>query len=81
MVIRFSGHMVDRKSSERKMFRSMFQCFMNRGYTIFAPNFRGSTGYGSAFTKMVEQDWGEGPRLDCVAGIEWLFDNGYHRPR
>ena len=62
--------------AERKMFRSMFQCFLNRGYTIFAPNFRGSTGYGSAFTKLVEQDWGEGPRLDCVAGIEWLFDNG-----
>ncbi|WP_252503799.1 S9 family peptidase [Sporosarcina sp. Marseille-Q4943] len=64
------------QSSERKMFRSMFQCFLNRGYNIFAPNFRGSTGYGSEFTKMVERDWGEGPRLDCLAGIEWLFDNG-----
>ncbi|SHF72977.1 S9 family peptidase [Ornithinibacillus halophilus] len=63
------------QASERKMFRSMFQCFLNRGYTIFAPNFRGSTGYGSSFVKLVEQDWGEGPRLDCVAGIEWLFEN------
>ncbi|WOV86299.1 S9 family peptidase [Sporosarcina oncorhynchi] len=64
------------QASERKMFRSMFQCFLNRGYTIFAPNFRGSTGYGSAFTKLVEQDWGEGPRLDCLAGIDWLIENG-----
>jgi len=64
------------QAAERKSFRSMFQCFLNRGYTIFAPNFRGSTGYGSSFVKMVEQDWGEGPRLDCVAGIEWLFENG-----
>ncbi|PAV28201.1 S9 family peptidase [Virgibacillus profundi] len=63
------------QASERKMFRSMFQCFLNRGYTIFAPNFRGSTGYGSSFVKLVEQDWGEGPRLDNVAGIEWLFAN------
>ncbi|WP_163971425.1 S9 family peptidase [Oceanobacillus halotolerans] len=63
------------QASERKMFRAMFQCFLNRGYTIFAPNFRGSTGYGSSFVKLVEQDWGEGPRLDCVAGIEWLFEN------
>ncbi|HET7616424.1 MAG TPA: prolyl oligopeptidase family serine peptidase, partial [Bacillales bacterium] len=39
-------------------------------------NFRGSTGYGAEFTKLVEQDWGEGPRLDCVAGIEWLFEQG-----
>lgn len=62
------------QASERKFFRSMFQCFLNRGYTIFAPNFRGSTGYGSSFVKLVEQDWGEGPRLDCIAGIEWLFE-------
>src|SRR5690606_13804077 len=53
------------QAAERKIFRSMFQCFLNRGYTIFAPNFRGSTGYGASFAKLVEQDWGEGPRLDC----------------
>lgn len=64
------------QAAERKTFRSMFQCFTNRGYNVFAPNFRGSTGYGSSFVKMVEQDWGEGPRLDCVAGIEWLFEKG-----
>lgn len=63
------------QASERKMFRAMFQSALNRGYNIFAPNFRGSTGYGSSFVKLVEQDWGHGPRLDCVAGIEWLFDN------
>lgn len=63
------------QAAERKTFRSMFQAFLNRGYTIFAPNFRGSTGYGATFVTLVEQDWGEGPRLDCVAGIEWLFAN------
>lgn len=64
------------QAAERKIFRSMFQCFLNRGYSIFAPNFRGSTGYGASFVKLVEQDWGEGPRLDCLAGIEWLFAEG-----
>ncbi|WP_067841730.1 S9 family peptidase [Amphibacillus sediminis] len=68
------------QAAERKMFRAMFQSFLNRGYTIFAPNFRGSTGYGAAFTKMVEQDWGEGPRLDNVEGIKWLFDQGITDP-
>ncbi|MBY7141854.1 S9 family peptidase [Virgibacillus sp. NKC19-3] len=68
------------QASERKMFRSMFQAFLNRGYTIFAPNFRGSTGYGSSFVKLVEQDWGEGPRLDNVAGIQWLFDHNITDP-
>ncbi|WP_306419213.1 S9 family peptidase [Alteribacter natronophilus] len=70
------------QAAERKTFRAMFQCFLNEGYSIFAPNFRGSTGYGASFTKLVEQDWGEGPRLDCVAGIEWLFETGKcHRDR
>ncbi|SDN21359.1 S9 family peptidase [Alkalicoccus daliensis] len=64
------------QAAERKQFRAMFQSFLNEGYSIFAPNFRGSTGYGASFTKLVEQDWGHGPRLDCVAGIEWLFSTG-----
>ncbi|WLD91607.1 S9 family peptidase [Alkalihalobacillus sp. AL-G] len=65
------------QSSERKYFISLYQLLLNRGYSIFAPNFRGSTGYGLKFMKMVEQDWGFGPRLDNVKGIEWLVENGY----
>ncbi|HEY4554470.1 MAG TPA: S9 family peptidase [Bacillaceae bacterium] len=68
------------QAAERKEFRAMFQCVLNKGYSIFAPNFRGSTGYGASFVKMVEGDWGEGPRLDCVAGIEWLIDQGITNP-
>lgn len=64
------------QAAERKSFRGAFQFLLGRGYNIFAPNFRGSTGYGASFTKMIEGDWGEGPRLDCVKGIEWLFENG-----
>lgn len=63
------------QAAERKFFRALFQFLIGRGYNIFAPNFRGSTGYGAEFTKMIEGDWGEAPRLDCVAGIEWLFEN------
>ena len=65
------------QAAERKFFRASFQFFLNNGYSIFAPNFRGSTGYGLAFTKMVEGDWGYGPRLDNVAGLDWLINNGY----
>lgn len=62
--------------AERKAYRSLFQVLLAAGYTVFAPNFRGSTGYGTRFTKMVERDWGHGPRLDCVAGVEWLIEQG-----
>lgn len=68
------------QASEAKFFRPMFQLMLAQGYHIFAPNFRGSTGYGAEFVKMVERDWGEGPRLDCVAGINWLFDESISSP-
>lgn len=65
------------QAAERKFYRSLFQCLAYEGYTVFAPNFRGSTGYGSSFVKLVEQDWGEGPRLDCMAGVDWLLEKGH----
>ncbi|MDX8360552.1 S9 family peptidase [Cytobacillus sp. IB215316] len=65
------------QAAERKFFRGVFQYIVNEGFSIFAPNFRGSTGYGLQFTKMVEGDWGHGPRLDNVEGIEFLINNGY----
>lgn len=68
------------QAAEGKFFRPMFQFLLARGYHIFAPNFRGSYGYGATFMKLVEGDWGEGPRLDCVAGIEWLFEQGISSP-
>ncbi|GGE68934.1 S9 family peptidase [Priestia taiwanensis] len=62
--------------AERKQYMGFFQYMVGLGYTVFAPNFRGSTCYGSIFTKMVERDWGGGPRLDCIAGLEWLIEQG-----
>ena len=65
------------QSLERKWFRSIFQFLLNRGYSIFAPNFRGSSNYGLKFMKLVEGDWGHGPRLDNLEGLEWLIKEGY----
>ncbi|MBM7552050.1 S9 family peptidase [Thalassobacillus pellis] len=65
------------QASERAFFRSLFQFLVHRGYSIFAPNFRGSTGYGLKYKKMVEGDWGHGPRLDNIEGLEWLIEQGY----
>lgn len=65
------------QQAERMKYRPLIQYLVQSGYTIFAPNFRGSTGYGATFQKMVEKDWGGGPRLDCVAGMEWLIENGH----
>lgn len=64
------------QAAERKQFRAMFQYIIAHGYNIFCPNFRGSTGYGSSFVKLIEQDWGGGARKDCLEGMEWLFAQG-----
>ncbi len=37
-----------------------------RGFAVFVPNVRGSTGYGLNFTKQVDCDWGGQDRLDHV---------------
>ncbi|MGR9047376.1 S9 family peptidase [Halobacillus faecis] len=79
---RDNGHMIlwphgGPQVAERDSFRSLFLFLVHEGYSLFAPNFRGSTGYGQTFAKMIEGDWGHAPRLDNVAGLDWLIDEGY----
>jgi dipeptidyl aminopeptidase/acylaminoacyl peptidase len=46
------------------------------GYVVLKPNFRGSTGYGDAFTKGNVEDWGDGPFQDVMAGVDALIARG-----
>ena len=46
------------------------------GYTVIAPNFRGSTGYGSNFMQMDINDAGGGDLRDVIAARNYLMDNG-----
>jgi dipeptidyl aminopeptidase/acylaminoacyl peptidase len=48
------------------------QALSSRGYAVFLPNFRGSTGYGDRFLLSILRDWGAGPADDIVRGIEHL---------
>jgi len=43
-----------------------------RGYAVFLPNFRGSTGYGTKFMLSIRQNWGGAPADDIIRGIEYL---------
>lgn len=42
----------------------LIQYFTLRGFAVFVPNVRGSTGYGLSYTKHVDHDWGGQDRLD-----------------
>jgi pimeloyl-ACP methyl ester carboxylesterase len=44
----------------------LIQFLTLRGFAVFVPNVRGSTGYGLSYTKHVDRDWGGKDRLDHV---------------
>jgi dipeptidyl aminopeptidase/acylaminoacyl peptidase len=44
----------------------LIQFLALRGFAVFVPNVRGSTGYGLKYTKQVDRDWGGQDRLDHV---------------
>jgi pimeloyl-ACP methyl ester carboxylesterase len=44
----------------------LIQFLTLRGFAVFVPNVRGSTGYGFSYVKRVDRDWGGEDRLDHV---------------
>jgi dipeptidyl aminopeptidase/acylaminoacyl peptidase len=54
----------------------LIQLFTMHGFAVFVPNARGSSGYGQAYMKMVDRDWGGADRLDHVAAVEMLRKDG-----
>ena len=45
------------------------EVFANAGYVVFAPNPRGSTGYGQQFVNEISGDWGGKPYVDIMNGV------------
>lgn len=64
------------QSSEQKQYTPLFQFLVSKGFNLFIPNFRGSTGYGKHFTKSIERDWDYGPRADIISGLDHLIGIG-----
>jgi dipeptidyl aminopeptidase/acylaminoacyl peptidase len=46
------------------------QLFAAPGYVVFAPNPRGSTGYGQRFTDQISRDWGGRVYEDLMRGVD-----------
>lgn len=46
--------------------------FLERGWAIFVPDHRGSTGHGRAYTQAMAGRWGELDVADCAAGLRHL---------
>ncbi len=52
------------------------QILASKGYAIFKPNFRGSTGYGLAFLDADRGDLGGGDLRDIMSGVDFLIKRG-----
>ncbi len=50
----------------------LIQFLTLNGFAVFVPNVRGSTGYGMAYMKRVDHDWGGQDRLDHVHAMQCL---------
>jgi dipeptidyl aminopeptidase/acylaminoacyl peptidase len=64
------------EGQEQPSFNAIYQYFLSRGYSIFAPNVRGSTGYGKTYTHLDDVRKREDSVKDLAAGVEWLKTAG-----
>ena len=56
------------------------QAFVQRGYTVLQPDYRGSTGYGRAYAQALAGHWGERDVADVAAGIRHAEKEGWADP-
>jgi dipeptidyl aminopeptidase/acylaminoacyl peptidase len=54
--------------------------FASRGYAVFRPNVRGSSGYGLLFRYANFRDWGGGDYRDMMTGVDALVEQGVADP-
>ena len=57
------------------------QFLAEQGYAVIQPNYRGSSGYGKAFTDLGKGEWGLKMQDDLIDGIEWLAKQGVVDPK
>lgn len=68
------------ESRDDKSFWFLSQFLASRGYAVFQPNFRGSSGYGRGFQYAGRNEWGGKMQEDVTDGVEWLIGEGIADP-
>lgn len=63
-----------------KQWHPYVQYFVSRGYLVFAPNFRGSTGRGKAYRQAVHTHGGDHDLRDAFIGMDMLAGQGWVDP-
>lgn len=68
------------ESQTTARFSTTVQYLASRGYAVWAPNVRGSTGYGKTFTHLDDVRKREDSVKDLIAGVEFLKRGGVVDP-
>ncbi|MDO8755104.1 MAG: alpha/beta fold hydrolase, partial [Anaerolineales bacterium] len=58
------------------LWEPMMSHLASRGWTVLAPNYRGSSGYGKKWQNASRYDMGGVDTDDCAAGVNYLIENG-----
>ena len=67
------------ESQSRPLFAPVTQYLLGRGYAVFAPNVRGSTGYGKAYTHLDDVYLRMDSVEDLAHAVHWLRGRGHQR--
>lgn len=69
------------EAQERAIFNAANQYYLQAGYAIFAPNVRGSTGYGKAYSHLDDVRKRQDSVKDMAAAVDYLKKTGQIDPR
>jgi dipeptidyl aminopeptidase/acylaminoacyl peptidase len=67
------------ESQSRPLFAPVTQYLLGRGYAVFAPNVRGSTGYGKAYTHLDDIYLRMDSVRDLAYAAQWLRGKGHEK--
>ncbi|HXZ20469.1 MAG TPA: S9 family peptidase [Candidatus Acidoferrales bacterium] len=56
------------------------QLFAATGYVVIQPNYRGSSGYGQAFSQAIFADWGDKEYIDVMTFVDYTIARGIADP-
>ncbi|MCS7312177.1 MAG: S9 family peptidase [Acidobacteria bacterium] len=65
------------EAQELPRFQPVYQYLLHRGLAVFAPNIRGSTGYGRTYVHLDDVEKRGAAIADVAAGARWLVAQGY----
>lgn len=65
---------------DTRFFSSEVQFLASRGWGVFQPNFRGSSGFGRQFEMIGYREWGLAMQDDITDGVRWLIQQGIADP-